>query len=370
MKLKIAVVTTALAVLAILTAMPVCAWTTEEAEEYASAAGVDTVDNGNEYLTENEKNGDATVDFRSKLLIIIKDTLDRFFGGASKTFVTLTAAIILSSVFRCVRGTVDSTPLSQTYDFFSVLVISGIAFSAVSSVFATARAALDGGCVYFTALLPVMNSLYTMGGNTAAAVASNSSIVVFISAVELITAKVLMPFLRITFALSVASALPSSINLSSVTNLVKNTVSVILSFLFSMFGFVMFFQTIVASAADNAAYRSVKFVSGVFIPVIGGVIGDSVRTVFASVNVIRATTGALGTVVMLSTLLPPIIITFLYKGAVLLSSSVARMLGCDNESRLLADINSILSLVAAMLIGTSVLFVVSLAIFIKTGIDL
>ena len=48
----------------------------------------------------------------------------------------------------------------------------------------------------------------------------------------------------------------------------------------------------------------------------------------------------------------------------------ARILGCDRESRLLYDISSLLSVLMSTVIGASAVFLISVAIFIKTGVSI
>ena len=54
----------------------------------------------------------------------------------------------------------------------------------------------------------------------------------------------------------------------------------------------------------------------------------------------------------------------------LLAAMAARILGCDRESRLLYDISSLLSVLMSTVIGVSAVFLISVAIFIKTGVSI
>jgi len=178
-----------------------------------------------------------------------------------------------------------------------------------------------------------------------------------------------LTLLGIAFALAIISALPSSVNLRSVSSLIKNTVSVLLAFLFSMFGFIMVFQTAVAAAADNAAIRSLKFASGVFIPVIGNMLGENIKSVITAVGTVKATVGAIGAVTVFSIILPPIIYTVLYKLSILLCAILAKALGLDKESDFLYEINSLFNILVAIMCGIGMLFIISVAVFAKTGVN-
>ena len=101
----------------------------------------------------------------------------------------------------------------------------------------------------------------------------------------------------------------------------------------------------------------------------GHMLGDAARTVSASAGVVRATVGGAGIITLLAVTLPSVIFTLLYKLGILLSAMLARALGCENESRLLYDINSILAVLLAIQLGVSVMFIIAVALFIRIGVD-
>lgn len=322
----------------------------------------------NPYITDEEMQGEKGIFFPEKLYMIFSDAFTKGISSVAKSFSVMMSLIIIASLFKTTKSIAENSALNNTYDYFSVLLISVSAYSTTASVFETSKKALDGLTSYFAALMPIMTSLQISGGNTAAASSSASTLVLFISSVEIISDKVLLTLLGISFALAIISALPSAVNLRAVSSLIKNAVSVILAFLFSMFGFVMVFQTAVAAAADNAAIRSLKFASGVFIPVIGNMLGENIKSVITAVGTVKATIGAIGTVAVFSIVLPPIIYTVLYKLSILLCAIFARILGLDKESDFLYEINSLFNILVAIMCGTGMLFIISVAVFAKTGV--
>ena len=249
------------------------------------------------------------------------------------------------------------------------MALSGILYTALKTLFEMTRQAFLNLSVFLTSFLPVTASLYTMTGNTATAAAGTSMMLLFNTAVVALAERFLFPLLQVCFALSLVSAVPNGVSLQSIITLVKNTVTTLLAFAFTMFSAVLYFQTAITASADNLAYRSIRFASGVFIPVIGSVIGDASRTVNASIATVKSTVGYVGVAALAILLLPPIITAILYKFVVLLAAMAARILGCDRESRLLYDISSLLSVLMSTVIGVSAVFLISVAIFIKTGVS-
>ena len=331
-----------------------------------SAAGVGDISTPDTYekMTDSGKK-----DLLSASLTVIQDTLTGIFGNVSGTLFLLLATVLLAALLHTARGLANSRVLESAVELLIVLALAGIPYTSLKTLFEMTRQAFLNLSVFLTSFLPVTASLYTMTGSTATAAAGTSLMLLFNNAVVALADRFLFPLLQVCFALSLVSAVPNGISLQSIITLVKNTVTTLLAFAFTMFSAVLYFQTAITASADNLAYRSIRFASGVFIPVIGSVIGDASRTVNASIATVKSTVGYIGVAALAILLLPPIITAILYKFVVLLAAMAARILGCDRESKLLYDISSLLSVLMSTIIGVSAVFLISVAIFIKIGVS-
>ena len=343
------------------------AFETSTENDIADRAGVGDI--SADVITEEERSGDSKINLFGKIMIFIADAFKTGAVSSLQSFALIMTVIILVSIFSAFKWTTANTSLHTAYEYIAVLALSGVTFGIFTNVFSFAAKAMQSLNVFMAGLLPITSSLYLFGGNPAAASASNGAMLLFFSVLTMVISKFLMPFLQISFALCLASAIPGTVNLTSISTLVRNTTTTVLAFLFSIFGFIMYLQTAIAASADNYAYRSVKFASGVFIPVIGNMLGDATRTVFGSIGVIKSVTGAIGITVILSILIPPIVLVILYKFALLGSAIISRVMGCDRESRFLYELNGILNVLMALMVGAGAVLIIAVAIFIKTGVS-
>jgi hypothetical protein len=95
----------------------------------------------------------------------------------------------------------------------------------------------------------------------------------------------------------------------------------------------------------------------------------NIKSVITAVGTVKATVGAIGAVAVFSIILPPIVYTVLYKLAILLCAIFSKMLGLDKESDFLYEINSLFNVLVAIMCGTGMLFIISVAVFAKTGVN-
>lgn len=320
-----------------------------------------------DFFSAEELSGETPIDLTDKLLSILSLGIPRAIKTVSARFSALLGVLILSSLLHALGELHDAGGLSALCDYAVLLSVSGVAYSVLDSLFSVAQQTLSGLTVYLTALLPVTSSLLISGGAPTTAATSAAAFSLFLSAVELLSSQVLFPFLRLSFALCFAGAMPGAADLSPLFSLVKNTSAVLLAFLYTLLGFLIGIQTTVSAASDSFLYRTIRFASGIFIPVVGGLLGEAARTVAGGAAVIRGTVGTVGLAVTLSLLLPPLIAVLAHRFLLSLSASLAKMLGCDKESALLSGLGGILGLLSATLAGSAAVAVLYLACIIKVN---
>lgn len=336
-------------------------------ESMAEDIGVDGIQN--EYLSKDELSGEKSINVFQKAIEIISAELSEKGISVVRSFGAILSVVLLVAVMNAMKNG-ESEALDNACGYISVLALSGVTYSVFYKVFVVVIAAMESLTVAVSGLMPVMASAQVLGGSVAAGAASSASLTLFLSVITVICSKILMPLLQISFALCVVGAIPGSVNLRAVTNLVKSTATTLMAFVFTLLGFTLYLQTAVASASDSYITRSVKFASGVFVPVIGGMLGDAARTVFASVSIIKGTVGAAGVVIVLSVILPPLVTVVLNKLMLLCCGIVAKSLSCERESAFLYDLGGITGVLLALVAGAGAVCLIALAVFVRSGVIL
>ncbi len=308
------------------------------------------------------------ISFGDKVWQLFESAVEGAVSGAFKYCGAILACLVLLSLVNNIKELRSDTGGNAAYDFVSAVALSAACFPAVQMCFNYAKAAIEGLCVFSATLLPVMTALYSMGGNTAGGIAAAGGFGMFLTVTEAVCAKLLLPLLSLGFAFALTGLLPGAASLAPLSSFVKNAACTLIAFVFSLVCFVFYFQTEISASADGFAYRSVKFATGAFVPVIGNAVGDSARTVFGAVSVVKGAVGGFGLAAMLSYLLPPIVSGFMYKLCFSLCSVCARLFGLEKASKFLTELNSLLGISLALLIATAVVFTVISAVFLKSGV--
>ncbi|MBE6579104.1 MAG: hypothetical protein E7651_04760 [Ruminococcaceae bacterium] len=339
---------------------------TEQEESIAAGVGTDTL--SHPAVTEEELSGEAPILLWDKLWSIATEAAPAIFGDTAATFGGLMGVLLLCSLIHALRHLSPGSALTEACAFVTVLAVSGVVYGLFRDLFTYTGQALAAFTEYLAALLPVSSSLLIAGGNTSAAAASSAGFSLFLTAISLVCSSVLFPFLQMSFSVGFAAALPGTVDLAPVGNWIRSTSALLLAFLFSLLGFMLTMQTTVSAASDSFLFRTVRFASGVFIPVVGNVLGDAARTVAGSVSVIKGTVGAVGTAVTLGILLPPFLRVAAYRLMLSLCTVLAKLLGCEKEGQLLSQLGGTLNVLLGLLAGTEAITLLYLATFIKTGV--
>ena len=279
-------------------------------------------------------------------------------GDCVALFASVTGLLLISSVVSALRSSLRSERVARAFSFCSTLVVT-------LSILSLMTGALDATVSYFSTLnaltaasIPVMTVLYTLGGNATAAVASSAGLSVFMTVTEELIGKSILPFCGLCSFLAVMRSLDPSIRLGTLLGAIKKHYATALTFLTVLLIAMLSTQTLLAARGDTVLMRGAKFATGNLIPVVGGSVSELLKTVCAGVGYLRGAVGLCGTLLLLLTLLPTLVELLLLRLAWQLTASVADLLGCESEKRLLEEVASLIGyLVAAVSICSSILLV-------------
>ena len=284
-------------------------------------------------------------------------------GSAAGTFGVLVGIMILSALLHTVaEGSVGNLK-------------KGIAFaigaSTSAAVVGLQLPRIVGAGEFFSrlavlmnSLIPIMGVLYVSGGNTMGAAVSSASLLLQINLIELGTTALVIPAVSVCMALTLSDALrTTSPNFSGITASIKRTLAFVYGLCSTLLMASLSAQSVLASACDSAGARAAKFVAGNMIPVVGGTVGETLRTLAASVKLLRGSVGVAGMIAVALVLLPTLIELFLTRFVFNMSAAVGDLIGCKTEAGLYREIASLYGYIIAAAAMASLLCIFSLTIF-------
>ena len=289
-------------------------------------------------------------------------------GSAAGTFGILVGIMILSALLHTVaEGSVGNLKKGIAFAI-------GVSTSAAVVGLQLPRIVAAGDffgrlAVLMNSLIPIMGVLYISGGNTMGAAVSSASLLLQINLIELGTTALVIPAVSVCMALTLSDALrTSSASFSGITASIKRTLAFVYGLCSTLLTASLSAQSVLASAGDSAGARAVKFVAGNMIPVVGGTVGETLRTLAASVKLLRGSVGVAGMIAVALVLLPTLIELFLTRFVFNMSAAVGDLIGCKTEAGLYREIASLYGYIIAAAAMASLLCIFSLTLFAVGGV--
>ncbi len=173
------------------------------------------------------------------------------------------------------------------------------------------------------------------------------------------SATTLLPLLQCYLALSMAGGIGRNKGLQNLSRGIRKVANWTLVLLMTGFAGLVSLQTFLGSAADSAASKTVKFLAGSFIPVIGSAVTDAWTALQGSIQVIHASVGSFGVAVTVFTFLPALISVTVLRAAVAFAAAAGEVLAVSEGKELLAGCADVLSVLTALLIAVLLVSVIS-----------
>ena len=311
-------------------------------------------------FSENTEDVGGAVEEMSSFSFLFKTVLSLIglrLGDCVKLLCSIVGILLLSSICRTFCTSLKRPEVARAFSMMVTLIIT-------VTIFAMGFGTIESTVSYFqtlnaftSAAIPLMGSLYVMGGNAASAVATSAGLSLFMTVLEEIVGRSIVPFCGICLALALISACEGGPRLSGLLTTLKKNYTLILSFFMMLLLAMLSAQSVLGASKDTLAMRSAKFAAGNMIPIVGGSVGELLRSVSASVGYMRSAVGICGVLLLLLLMLPTLVELLLARATWQICAFFAELLGCDGEKRLLDEFASINGyLIAAVAICSSVLF--------------
>ena len=277
-------------------------------------------------------------------------------GGALRLLATLTGLLLICAVFGAVRNSFSSDSLSGAFGFCTTAAIFSAIIQLQMKQMQMVEQFFERLSSLMETMIPVMGTLWAMGGNVTTASAGTGTLYVFLAVCQRLCAVSVLPVCSVLTVFALCQTLSPEIGVRGIGSAVKRIYTFVLGLIMTLLMASLSFQTTLTAAADSTAARATKVVTSMAIPIVGGSVGELLRTVSTSVGYLRGAVGLSGILLLLLTLLPTLVELFLARAAWQISASLADLLGCDTEKRLLEEFASLLGyLIAAVSIASSVL---------------
>lgn len=282
-----------------------------------------------------------------------------------KSIALIVGLIVLCSLLNMLKNSTNNIATSRTIDLVSGVAVITTVLKISQEPLQRAMALLEEIMVFTNTVSPVICAMYAMGGNVSGALIHNYGLIVFLSVLENICIISLEAIVGVCMGLTLASSFIGGANLLPLSNAVKKAFTFFIGMVMLIFTTVISTQTLLASKADTLSAKTAKMLATQIIPVVGGTIGETLRTAGASIEYLRSNVGVVLIVIFLIMIMPTLISIALYRLGFIISNAFAGLLGCERESKILLEISSIYGYVLAIISISAITLLLLITVFAK-----
>lgn len=301
---------------------------------------------------------------------VLKAIVTGFFSEAKGCFSTLVSILAISLLFSLlnnIKGEFNSATVSETAFFVCYLLLATQILKVFADVASLVTSSVKSVSVFISAAAPVLMTMLITTGAISAAATINPTILFAAQIVTIVAEKFFIPLLYSSTALYIVSEVNETIKVSKFADFLKKTVRWSLSLILTIFVSVLGIQGFCSATLDTTAAKTARYLVGTAVPVVGGIISETLETVVGCSRVIKNATGATGVIVVLVIATAPILKILAVSTAFYLGAAVLEPITDRRISNMMSSVASVTSLMAAIIVTIAVLFIICIGMVMCIG---
>lgn len=328
----------------------------EDTEELFKSLGIDSISFDDIFNTSPQK-----------IWELFKNLITGGIESPMKSLVRLLAVIILLAICECFAP--DSSHMKIIMGMAGTLFCVISVVSPLTSAISSAVASIAVSETFMLTLIPILAAVIASAGNPTLAVSFQSIAFTAAQVISGASKNYIVPIVGAVLAMDITGAIMPSFRLSGITGIIKKSITVVLSFVATVFVSFLGIKGALANAADTVASKGIKLVISSAVPVVGGALSEAYSGVIGSLVLVKSTIGIFGIASIALIALPSCVQLLFWIFALRLGAAAGELFNQQSISDLLRAIASAVTLLNVVLLFNSVLFIISTALIlvIKAG---
>jgi len=376
---KILIITTLIVVLYAFTAVQVYAVTigdmVKRNMESADMGSLDNIITEDEVILPDFEFSDTAQMFAAG--VVPFDTGD-LLSGILKSFfselyvslallIKIVAIAVIFSLLNNMRSNFSSEGVSNTAFLVCYVLLAGVMIESFIQIASLAQAVVSGITTFVSGVVPIIITTMMTAGEISTATAINPIILLSTNVVTNVVNNFLLPIYFAIAVLSVVDNLNEKFPITKMTDVLKKTAKWVLGLMMTIFVGLLGICGFTSSILDGTAGKATKYVVSSFVPIVGGVLSETVDTVAGCSIVMKNAMGSAGIIAIIVICLTPILKAAAVSAMFHLTSAVVEPI-CDSRiSKTISSIGSVIGLMAVTMIVVALMFIICVTMMIGLG---
>jgi stage III sporulation protein AE len=282
-------------------------------------------------------------------------------------FAILICIGVLSSFISNLSPNIKNKSISDVIHFVCYSIIIVLVFSAVARLITTTSETLANIKTQMDLIFPVLLTIMTALGATAAASVYQPAVAIFSSAIVQLFSSIIMPLFIFTLVFNVVGNLSSNMQLKKFHEFFHSSFKWLVGTTFTVFTAFLSIQGITAGSLDKVSLRTAKFAIKSYIPIIGGYLSDGFNVIMASGVLIKNAVGLAGLFIMFFTILMPLVELFVLKLGLNLTAAVLEPIVDKRMSNFIMAVSKSLIMLLTTILAIAFMYFIMIGLIVSTA---
>ncbi len=293
---------------------------------------------------------------------VINKLTDVLFGELSRSKSSLAAILTLAAAAGLLRLSTTSGEVHNAAYFCVYAIMSATCVRLLSETAGYGSEVVHSLCDFITKLSPIFLGLVATTGKITSAAAFSPVLSGAVYVFTLVMDTVITPLVYMSAIFGIVGNISAKMQLASFNKLLRSLAKWVLTALFTIFTSITALYGFNAPVLDALGAKGAKFAVGTLVPVVGGMLADTVDTVVGGTRVLKNAVGSAGMLVVIVIAAFPVIKVWVIWFLLRLSAAIAEPL-CDKRmSIMLTDIAESVGTVLALMLTAVMLFLITIGI--------
>ncbi|ABY92816.1 stage III sporulation protein AE [Thermoanaerobacter sp. X514] len=301
---------------------------------------------------------------------LFENLLKLFFKELYSSVRLLTQLLILAvigGILMNLHSSFENENISEIAFLAVYMVFIVIAVKSFTEALGIGKEAIDSMIDFMQSMLPVLITLLVSVGAFTSAAFFHPVVIVTVEFIAHLMRDFVLPIILLMTAVKIVGNISEKFSLNKMGDFFKTLSTASISILLSIFLGVVTIQGLSSSMADGVISRTAKYTVGAFLPVVGGLLSDSVDAVIGASLLIKGAVGTYGLIAIVIISAVPLIklfsliIIYRFAAAVIEPISDKRIVNC------LSDVATSLTYVFGVLASVTVMMFFTITAIIGTA---
>lgn len=224
-------------------------------------------------------------------------------------------------------------------------------------------------CEFITVLAPVLMGLMAASGAVTSATAFSPILSGAVYLFTLAVDRLITPMIYMSAVLGIVGNISGRVQLGSFNRLLRSVSRWILTAIFTVFTSLCALYGFNAPVLDALGTKTAKFAIGTLVPVVGGLLADTMETVIGGTRILKNAVGSAGMICVVIITAAPVIKVWVVLFLLRLCAALSEPL-CDKRmSSMLQDASESVGIIFSVMLTAVMLFLISIGIMLgSTGL--